>query len=264
MTKQPSAEAGQSAPTRRSRLTRFWPLAVIVAAMAAFYLSGAASFFSLDAIIRERASLAGLLENNLALAIAGYMGLYILAVALSFPGASLITIVGGFMFGVVAGTAMTVIAATIGASIIFLVAKTSLGEMLRAKVGKAAGRLAEGFEDNAFNYLLFLRLVPVFPFWLINIAPALFQVRLPAFAAATALGIIPGTAAYSLLGAGLNGAIEAQEAANPGCAAAGTCQIDPGRLITPELIAAMVALAVVALIPILIKRLRAKRRAEAA
>ncbi len=250
--------------SKKFSVLRLWPIALVLAGLAAFYASGASQYLSLDTIIRERMALTDFLAANYALALATYVAVYVAAVSLSFPGASLITILGGFLFGVVAGTILTVIAATIGASIIFLIAKTSLGEALRSKVGKAANRLAEGFEADAFNYLLFLRLVPVFPFWLINIAPAMFKVKLPAFAAATALGIIPGTAAYCLLGSGLNGVIEAQEAANPGCAQAGTCEIDPGALVTPGLVGAMVALALVSLIPIAVKKWRASRKQGAA
>jgi len=145
--------------------------------------------------------------------------------------------------------------------VIFLAARTSVGEPLRARAGRPARRLAEGFEENAFSYLLFLRLVPLFPFWIINVAPALFNVPLRIYVAATAIGIVPGTFAYTLLGDGLDSAIEAQEAANPGCARAGTCEIEVGALFTPGLVAALVLLAVASLAPIVVKRLRARRGA---
>ncbi|RAH99406.1 TVP38/TMEM64 family protein [Acuticoccus sediminis] len=224
--------------------------------MAAFYAAGLNDYISLDAIIRNNERLREALEDNLAATVAAYLGIYALAVAVSFPGASLITIVGGFLFGAVLGTALTVVAATAGATVIFLAAKSSLGGVLRERAGRFAQRFTEGFNENAFNYLLFLRLVPLFPFWLVNVAPAIFDVPLRVYVIATAVGIIPGTFAYTLVGDSLGGLIAAQERANPGCADAGTCQIELGALLTPGVIAAIVALSVAALIPVALKRWR--------
>lgn len=246
---------------RRLSLRRLWPLGLIVLAMGAAYAADLDDYVSLEAIIRNNEQLEAAVDENLLVAAAAYLTVYAVAVALSFPGASLITIVGGFMFGAAVGTGLTVVAATLGASVIFLAAKTSLGGVLREKAGRFAERFAKGFEQNAFNYLLFLRLVPLFPFWLINVAPALFEVPLRTYVVATAIGIIPGTIAYTLLGQGLDGLIAAQERANPGCAEAGTCRIDVGALFTPGLVIALVALAVAALIPVAVKRWRAARTA---
>lgn len=258
-----SDEGGAASGGRSSsfRLTRLWPIALIVGLLAALYVSGLHTYLSLDTIIAERKALAALVDANIGLAALGYTLAYIGAVAVSFPGASLLTVLGGFLFGVVLGTVFTTVGATLGASIIFLAAKTSLGEPLRERAGRFAQRFAEGFEENAFNYLLSLRLVPLFPFWLINVAPALFNVSLLTYMAATALGIVPGVIAYSLLGDGLNALIEAQEEANPGCAQAGTCEIDLSALVTWEIVAAMVALSLAALIPVAVKRIRRSRTA---
>jgi len=259
----PPAHGAQASSGGLRGWRRLWPLAAIGAAMAAFYLSGLHETVSLATIIREREALAAAVEANILAVGAAYLGIYAVAVALSFPGASLITIAGGFLFGSIIGTGLTVVAATAGASIIFLAARSSVGAALRARAGRFTGRLARGFEENAFSYLLFLRLVPLFPFWLINVAPALFDVRLRIYVAATAIGIIPGTFAYSLLGDGLGGLIEAQEAANPGCAAAGTCEIDVSALVTPGFVAALLVLAAASLIPIVVKKARARRGSAA-
>lgn len=106
---------------------------------------------------------------------------------------------------------------------------------------------------------MFLRLAPIFPFWLVNIAPALFDMRLRPYVVATFVGILPGTYAYAFIGTGLDSVIAAQEAANPGCAAAGTCHIEVSALVTGELVAAFVALAVAALVPVAVRRLRARK-----
>jgi uncharacterized membrane protein YdjX (TVP38/TMEM64 family) len=158
------------------------------------------------------------------------------------------------------------IAATIGAIIVFLIARSALGETLAARVGPWLSKLRQGFQEDAFNYLLFLRLVPVFPFWLVNLAPALLGVSLSTYALATAIGIIPGSFAYSIAGEGLDILILAQQAAHQSCLAKmgpdaeKLCPfvLEPRALLTPGLVAGFVALGLVALIPIAVKRFRRK------
>jgi uncharacterized membrane protein YdjX (TVP38/TMEM64 family) len=133
-----------------------------------------------------------------------------------------------------------VIGATAGATVIFLIAKSALGDWLVRRAGRRAEKLAAGFCADAFNYLLFLRLVPLFPFWLVNLVPALCGVRLATFVAATALGIIPGTFAFAFLGASLDSAIKAQD-------------------VKPLIVAALAALGVLTLVPMAIKRFKATR-----
>ena len=191
------------------------------------------------------------------------MLVYACAVALSIPGATLLTIVGGLLFGWLTGAIAAIIAATAGATLIFLAARTSLEEALTRKAGSLVTRIRDGFTRDAFNYLLFLRLTPVFPFWLVNIAAALAQVRLKTFVAATILGIIPATLAFSFVGSGLDSIIEAQKAAYEACLAQGgttQCSFDlqASRLITPQILVALAALGIAALIPVLAKRLWAK------
>jgi len=224
------------------------------------FASGWHEYITLSNLIEHRDMLLMYVTENFALAILTYAAIYVVAVSLSFPGASLITIAGGFVFGWIYTGFMTAFSATIGATIIFSVAKTSFGAVLREKAGSRMGKLAKGFEENAFSYLLFLRLVPLFPFWLINLAPAFFNVRISTYIVATFIGILPGTFAYALLGEGLDSLVESQELANPGCSALGTCEIDLKAAITPEIIAAMAGLAIVSLIPILVRRFRAGNR----
>jgi uncharacterized membrane protein YdjX (TVP38/TMEM64 family) len=199
------------------------------------------------------------------LAVLAYIALYIAAVALSLPGAVFLSVAGGFLFGLAVGAAAAVIGATIGATVIFLVARTALGEPLLRRAGPRASQLAQGFRDEAFSYLLFLRLVPAFPFFLVNLVPAFAGVRLVTFVAATALGIIPGALVYALAGTGLDSIIAAQRAEYSDCLAAGRtdCHIafDAKDVLTPQLISALVALGLLALVPVVVKRLRARSRA---
>ena len=118
------------------------------------------------------------------------------------------------------------------------------------------------FAPDAFSYLLFLRLVPIFPFWLVNLVPAVCGVSLATFVAASVLGMIPATFAFAFVGAGLDSVVAAQEAAYQACVTAGRtdCRLDfhLRTAITPEIMAALAALGVLALIPVVVKRLRAR------
>ena len=257
-----------SGPTRGARWRRFLPLAVIVALMVAVFASGLHRQISLETLVRHRADLDDYVSAHQLAALLAYIVIYIVTVALSLPGAVFLTLAGGVLFGAILGGAATVVGATIGATIIFLIAKTAVGEHLFRRAGPRAEKLADGFRADAFNYLLFLRLVPLFPFWLVNLAPALFGVRLVTFVVATALGIIPGTFAFAFVGAGLDSVIAGQEKAYMQCVGSGRsdCQLDFDirAAVTPELIAAFVALGVVALVPVIVKRWRARRASSPA
>ncbi len=254
---EPAAEppAGQS-PFARVR--RWLPLLILIALMGLAFSQGLHRELTLSNLIARRQDLAAYVDQNIVLAILAYVAIYCVSVALSFPGASFLTIAGGFLFGWILAGFATVFGATLGACAVFLAARTSFGEVLTKRAGPFLSRLAEGFREDAFNYLLFLRLTPVFPFWLVNIAPAIFRMPLPSYALATFAGIVPGTFAYAFIGSGLDSVIEAQEAANPGCAAAGTCQIDISALVTSELIAAFFALGIASLIPVALKKIRSR------
>lgn len=257
----PAAGTGTSAT---GPLRRWGPLLVLLAGLVAVYASGTHKYLSLASIAEHRDALQQFVQHNFVQAVGAYMLTYILTVALSLPGAVLLTILGGFLFGPWITGTVTVIAATIGAAVIFMIAQSSVGDALVRRAGPWIKSLADGFRDDAFNYLLFLRLVPLFPFWLVNIAPALFKVPLSTFTIATFLGIIPGTFAFSTVGSGLDSIIAAQKAANQECIASKGLEqcpftLDAGALITPKLIAGFVALGIVALIPVVLKRLKARK-----
>jgi uncharacterized membrane protein YdjX (TVP38/TMEM64 family) len=175
-------------------------------------------------------------------------------------------VAGGFLFGLAVGTTAAVIGATIGATIIFLIARTALGEPLLRRAGPRAAQLAQGFRNDAFSYLLFLRLVPAFPFFLVNLVPAFAGVRLLPFVAATALGVIPGALVYAFAGTGLDSVIAAQKESYDACLAAGksgcTMTFNAADVLTPQLIGALIALGLLALVPVVVKRLRSRSRAS--
>jgi uncharacterized membrane protein YdjX (TVP38/TMEM64 family) len=244
--------------SRRSRLLRWAPLAVIAIAAAALVLTGAHRWLTLDALADSRDSIRDFVAAGPIRAALYYVGAYIVAVSLSLPGAWWFTVTGGFLFGWLAGGALAVFSATIGAIMIFLAARTSFGEMLAKRFGPRLERLAKGFRRDAFFYMLFLRLVPIAPFWLVNIAPALFGVPLATFAGATFIGIIPVTFAFASAGEGLDSVIEAHRTAKDECLTAGgnDCarSLELSDLVTTEIVAAIAAIGVVSLLPILIRR----------
>lgn len=259
------AQAPKTSEDRVQPSRRWGPLVLLIAAAAAVYASGAYEYVSLATIAEHRDALQDFVSEHWLIALCGYGLIYMAAVALSIPGAALLTMFAGFLFGWLVAGLLAVVAATAGATVVFLVARTSLGDVLVRRAGPRLHALARGFRDDAFNYLLFLRLVPLFPFWLVNIAPALFDVRLATFVAATLTGIIPGTFAFAFLGSGLDSIIAEQKAAYEECVAAGRegCAIsmEAGALLRPELIIAFAALGAVALIPVVVRRLRARRAA---
>ena len=238
------------------------PLVLVGLMLLAFSL-GLQNYLSLQSIADNRATLQDFTDRNIFVALAAFMLIYILAVALSFPGASVLTILGGLLFGTLVGGTSVVISATIGAVILFKIVHTSFGDVLVKKAGPLLSRINAGFAEDAFNYLLFLRLVPAFPFWLVNIAPALANVKLRTFTLATALGIIPGTFAFASIGSGLDSLITAQKTVHDTCVAAKGAEACPfelsaSSLITKELIFAFVALGFVALIPVVLKKWKAR------
>lgn len=244
---------------------RMIPLIVIVLLAIAVYVTIGRGMISLEALVQHRAAIDAFVVEHRALAVIAYIALYIVVVALSLPGATFLTVTGGFLFGLVLGASAAVIGATLGATVIFLVARSALGEPLLKRAGPRANQLAQGFREDAFSYLLFLRLVPAFPFFLVNLVPAFADVRLSTFVAATALGIIPGGTVYAFAGIGLDSIISAQQEAYDACMAVGRadCHLtfSAHGILTPELIGALVALGVLALVPVVVKRLRARARA---
>jgi len=142
-------------------------------------------------------------------ALAAFVGAYIVVAAFSLPISALMTIAAGFLFGLVDGTIASVIGATIGASILFLAAKTALGDPLRARFAERIKGMEEGFRANAFSYLLLLRLVPLFPFFAVNLAAAFTGVSLGLFVLTTLIGIIPGAFVFASIGNGIGALFEA-------------------------------------------------------
>lgn len=187
----------------KTRLTRFWPLLLLAALVALAWATGATRLLSFEALGQHRATLDAWVAARPVLAAGAYVLAYVVVVALSLPGGVVMTLAGGLLFGPWVGTGLTVVGATIGACALFLAARSALAPLVAGRAAGLVDRIRPGLERDGFFYLLTIRLIPVVPFWLANLAPALVGMPFGAYAAATAIGIIPGTAVFSGIGAGL-------------------------------------------------------------
>ncbi len=249
-------------------LSRYLPLATILGIFILIYVMGWHRYFSFETLIQHKETLTSFVMTNLWTALFLYILLYAAVTALSLPVATFLTLAGGFLFGGFAGGIATVIGATIGALIIFKIAQSSFGDSLASKAGSMVEKMRDGFKEDAMSYMLFLRLVPIFPFWLVNIAPALLSVKTSTYAIGTILGIIPGTMAFSYAAASLSSIIDAQAEKYNQCIAqfgeaSNKCgvSLDTSALVTKELIIAFALLGILALIPVLFKKMKQKHQA---
>ena len=223
-------------------MKRYLPLTAIVVIAALAYMSDLGYYLTLDHLRAHHQIVVDYVAAHPIGAAAIYFVLYAVAVAASVPGAVFMTIIGGYLFGAVVGTTLTVIAATAGATLVFLAARTALGDLLRARTESFLGRMEAGFRRNAFSYLLVLRLVPLFPFFIVNLVPAFLGVGLGTYVGATLLGIIPGTLVFTLAGCGLGSILETGG------------DFSLSSVLTPQMIAALCGLALLALVPVAYRR----------
>jgi len=236
-------------------------LAVVVAAGLALWVS-AVGWLGLEWLVVHGSRLDAAIARAPALAALAYILVYLATVALYLPGAGVLSIAGGALFGTVYGPPIVYVAGLLGGCAAFGTARTALGTTLAERAGGRVERLAAGLRLDAFNYVLFLRLVPLVPFWLVNLAPPILGVSFRDYARATALGILPGAAAFALAGAGLDSALRAERAALAACRARAfdpaSCRIADHLAValTPELAVGLVALGLLALVPVAVRRWR--------
>lgn len=215
-------------------------LALFIGGIILFFALGGQKYLNLETLKANRDALIQYTEQHYVTAfIIGFL-IYTISTALSLPGGLILSLSMGLVFGRWAGTLLIVLAATLGATLVFLAARYIFADMARKKIGGLAQKINEGFTKDAFNYLLFLRLVPLFPFWLVNLAPAFTNVPLKTYVTATAIGILPGTFVFANLGQNLGRISSTKE------------------LLTPGILSAFVLLGVFALIPVLYKKYKAK------
>lgn len=232
-----------------ARFKRFVPLLILLLAVVAVFASGATRYLNLEALQANEAALRAFVNQQLPLALLTFVVVYALATAVSLPGATILTLAGGFLFGTWIGGAATVAGATIGAVLVFYAVKTSFGQVLRDKAEASGGRLKsviDGVQAGAFGYILTLRLIPLAPFWLVNVAAALAHAPLRAYALATFIGIMPATFIYSGIGAGIGELLARGETP------------DLGVIFSPTVLGPLVALGLLTLATTIYQRLRAR------
>ena len=178
-------------------------LSVFVVGVVLFFVFDLGQYLSLESLKSNRERLYAFYESNTVGMIAAFIAVYIITVALSLPGATILTLCAGAIFGSITGTLVVNVGATIGATLAFLAARFLLHDWVENKFGEKLKRFNEGFSDNAFNYMLFLRLVPLFPFFLINLVSGLTKIRLPVYFFGTMIGILPGSFVYANAGSNL-------------------------------------------------------------
>jgi uncharacterized membrane protein YdjX (TVP38/TMEM64 family) len=252
--------------TMRGLLRSWTPLIVICAIMVVAVAAGMHRQVTLENVVLLHDRFHRVLADHPVASVAAYIAVYIAAAALSLPGCPLVTAAGGLLFGWLVGGIASVIGATAGATILFLIARSAIGGALGGRSAPWLTKLRRGFSDDALSYLLFLRLVPAFPFWFVNVAPAILGVPLKTFVLGTFLGIIPATFAFASAGAGLESVILAAKADFARCVAekgSEACRlgIHMGSLVTSELLLALLLLGVVALIPVALRKWRTNHAA---
>jgi uncharacterized membrane protein YdjX (TVP38/TMEM64 family) len=235
--------------SRETRLSpaRLVPIAVLLAALAAAFLLNLHHYLSLESLKENRDALLAWRAAHPVLSALVLVLVYCVSTATSVPGAVFLTLAAGYLFGTFLGGVLVVIGATAGAAVIFLAARYAFADYFERRAGDAVRRMEAGFRKNATYYMLFLRLVPVFPFWLVNLVPALLNVRLGVFMATTMVGIVPGTLVYTSLGNGIGAVIDA----------GGTPNL---RVIfDPQVFVPLLLLAILSLVPVAYRRFKARR-----
>lgn len=242
------------------RALRLLPLAGIGGIVLAAYWQGWFGILNLESLVRLHGQFHAMIDAHPVAALAAYCLAYVAVGALCVPGGALLTAAGGLVFGTPVAFIATVIGATAGATLIFLIARSALSDWVMARNVEWFQKLRTGFEKDALHYLLFLRLVPAFPFWFVNIAAAALGVPARTFVFGTLVGIAPASLAFTSAGAGLGSIIASANASYQQCLDAGgtTCKlsIPHEALFTRELLLSLLLLGALALIPIAIKRWR--------
>lgn len=241
----------QPSPSKaRFSFKRLTPLLILVAGLILFLALDLQRYISFNTLSDYHETLTRWVADHALLAGLVYMLIYSVVIAFSLPGGAVMTITGGFLFGIWIGTALTVVGATVGATAVFLAARTGLGDPLRARAGPALRKMEAGFQENAMSYLLFLRLIPLFPFWLVNLVPAFLGVKLRTYVIGTFFGIAPGSFVYASVGNGLGAILERGE------------RPDLGLIFNPEILLPLIGLSLLAMLPVIYKKMKRAKGEE--
>jgi uncharacterized membrane protein YdjX (TVP38/TMEM64 family) len=189
--------------------------AVVAALIALFFAFDLGRFLTLESLKTNRDALTAFYQKNRVIMAGAFIFIYIVQTALSLPGAAVLSLAAGSIFGAVMGTLYVNIGATVGATLAFLVARYLFHEVIQNKFGPRLEKINRELETRGFNYLLFLRLVPLFPFFLINLGAGLTKISLRTFFFGTMIGIIPGSFVFCNAGASIATITSLNEVASP-------------------------------------------------
>ncbi len=228
----------------KSTVGKIGLLLLVVVGIGTFFYFDAQQYLTLDSLKTHRNQLLAYTQEHYSTAVLVFVFIYCIQTALSLPGATILTLGGGLLFGSLLGALFVNIAATSGATLAFLTARYLLHDWVERKFGHRLEPLQRGFSKNAFNYLLTLRLVPLFPFFLVNMVSGLTRIRLTTYVLATAIGILPGSLIYTNAGRQL-GMIDSLS-----------------EIASPRVLGAFALLALFALLPIIYRRLTGREAAE--
>jgi uncharacterized membrane protein YdjX (TVP38/TMEM64 family) len=223
---------------RMQMLRRFWLIILLATVFAATWAAGSSEHITWAAFSRHQAALAAWVDFHPILAPAAYLLLYAIAVVLSLPESAALTVVGGLLFGTLSGGLLAIIGSSAGAVALFLAVRYHPADAPGARRGRFLEVVRMSLHRNGFSYLLAIRLIPAFPFWLVNLAAALSGMRLLPYGAATVIGIIPATFVFASIGAGLSEVL----------AAGG--RPDLTVIFSPHIVGPLIALAALALLPV--------------
>lgn len=237
----------QPASPQNSRVKifkRLLPILGLGAGFLAFFWLGLDRYLSFQALKENQELLSQWRDEHYLMSVFSFVGAYGVLISISVPVGVWMTLAGGFMFGTLAGGIFSLVGATLGAVVIFYIARYSLTDVLKVKCGAAIIEMENGFKENPLNYMLVLRLVPLFPFWLVNLVPAFLNVSPNTYVIGTLVGMIPGALVYASVGSGLGTVFES-----------GT-EPDIGIIFSPNIFIPLIGLAILVLVPVIYKKKR--------
>lgn len=225
-------------------LRRVLPFAILLLGLVAFFALGLNRHLSLQTLSRNEAEITAWVAAHRILATLTFIIIHTTVVAFSLPASAVMAAASGFLFGVGQGALMSIVATTIGSIALFFAARTAFYDLFRARAGAALARLEDGFQSDGFSYLIFLRVVPVFPAWLTTIVSALLGMKPAVFISGTLIGIIPGSFVFAGIGADFG--LLFRNGETP----------DLGAIFQVRTLLPLLGLGVLALLPVLYRRWR--------
>jgi uncharacterized membrane protein YdjX (TVP38/TMEM64 family) len=226
---------------KNMQVKRFLPISILLIGLFIAFIFGGADYISLETIRTNKEELKQFIQAKYTTSVIIFIFIYVVTTACSIPGAAILSLLGGYLYGVSLGAMFSLTGATIGACALYFAARTALGDTLKSRAGPAIVNMQDGFKKNSFSYMLFLRLVPVFPFFLVNLVPAFLQVRFSTYFFASVMGMAPGAIAFALTGVGLDKILLKGD------------NVDISILVTEELMFGLIGLGVLALFPVFYK-----------